>query len=405
MRPAHLARLRASRPTSATHESASVPDATKGAPIAAGNGKTASSKEDAASPTGKSLAGSGRNSASTHANSVAPSPAGGNLPASGRNRGATTTSAAGSIFATGAARSNTRKSANHGGSSAHPGNGRQTGEATGKGANTKETPENNTLRNPAAPTNTPEHELVRSTIQGLRPTKNPAVIDDSALRAFTLKSTPPGPIRRHALYIKRNWQFGAVAAPDFASVNSLAGDKPGSTVGLTVDYQSFSRLGSGLLIDRRNYAARSQDFHPPHSFYTNINVSQNNVDFVKGSFEMLEIPLNLRYDFSVTGSTLFFASAEVSSYVLTTDNGNCYINWYGREVPKGFHYPGQGNYLFSAMNLSLGVETGLSNSMSLLIAPYMKVPLGTIGFGQVQMSSVGISFSLKWAPVTSRKRR
>ncbi|HVS94972.1 MAG TPA: hypothetical protein VHE54_00750 [Puia sp.] len=261
-------------------------------------------------------------------------------------------------------------------------------------------------RNGAGVAGNKERELSRSKLQGLRPTKDGGAISDSALRAFTLKSLPPG-IRRNALYIKRNWQFGIVAAPDFASVNSLAGDKPGSTAGLTVDYQFAPRwyIGSGLLLDRRNYAADSQAFHAPESWYRSNNIDPKHVDFAKGSFEMLEIPLNLRYDFSVTGSTLFFATAGVSSYLLTTENGNCYYNWYGQEVPKGFQQRNANNYLFSVANLSLGVETGISNSWSILIAPYMKMPLRTIGFGQVQMNSVGISFSLKWAPVTSRKRR
>ena len=198
-----------------------------------------------------------------------------------------------------------------------------------------------------------------------------------------------------------------MAAPDFASVNSLAGDKPGSSIGITVDYQFAPRwyISSGLLLDRRNYAARSEDFHAPNSFYSSNGIPQTHLDFVKGSLQMLEVPLNLRYDFSVTGSTLFFASAGVSSYLLASENGNCYVHWLNGEIPKGFQYPGSDSYLFSAMNLSLGVETGLSNSMSLLIAPYLKMPLGPIGLGQLQMNSVGISFSVKWAPVTSRRRR
>src|SRR6185437_5441868 len=251
-----------------------------------------------------------------------------------------------------------------------------------------------------------ERELFRSTLPGLRPTKDPGIISDSALKAFTLKSMPPG-IRRNALYIKRNWQFGIVAAPDFASVHSLAGDKPGSTIGLTVDYQLAPRwyISSGLLLDRRNYAEDAQSFHAPMSWYSSANINPGHVDFVKGSFGMLELPLNLRYDFSITGNTLFFASAGVSSYLFAHENGNCYVNWYGQEVPKGFSPHTSDNYLFSAANLSLGVETGLSNSLSILIAPYMKMPLKPIGLGQVQMSSVGISFSVKWAPVTSRKRR
>jgi Outer membrane protein beta-barrel domain len=232
-----------------------------------------------------------------------------------------------------------------------------------------------------------------------------APIPDSNLRKFTLKSLPHGMPPR-AMYVNRNLQIGFILAPDFTSVNSLAGNRPGSTVGLTLDYQFSPHwyIGSGLLLDRKNYAARAQDYHAPTDFYQN-NVFARHLDYVKGTFEMLEIPLNLRYDFSVSGSTLFFASAGVSSYLMTTENSGMYGDPWGQQAYQPWAVPGQHNILFAAANLSLGVETGLSNSLSLLIAPYMKIPTRGMGYGQVQMSSVGINFALKFAPVISRKRK
>jgi hypothetical protein len=257
----------------------------------------------------------------------------------------------------------------------------------------------------AGTTESTARELKRSAIGGLASTKNKALIPDSNLRKFTLKSLPQG-MHQRAMYVNRNLQIGFVLAPDFTSVNSLAGNRPGSTVGLTMDYQ-FARhwyIGSGFLLDRKNYAARAGDFHTPPDFRQNNIVAQH-LDYVKGTFEMLEIPLNLRYDFSVTGSTLFFASAGVSSYLMTSENSNMYGNPWGYPSHQPCPDTGRHSYLFSAATLSLGVETGLSNSLSLLIAPYMKIPTRGVGFGQVQMSSVGINFALKFAPVISRKRK
>ena len=249
-------------------------------------------------------------------------------------------------------------------------------------------------------------ELNRSAIGGLASTKKSVLIPDSNLRKFTLKSLPQG-MHPRAMYVNRNLQIGVVLAPDFTSVNSLAGNKPGSTIGLTLDYQFAHRwyIGTGFLLDRKNYAARAQDFHTPPDFQQNNNMFAQHLDYVKGTFEMLEIPLNLRYDFSVTGSTLFFASAGVSSYLMTSENSGMYASPWGNQMY--LHCPDsvQHSYLFSAINLSLGVETGLSNSLSLLIAPYMKIPTRGVGFGQVQMSSVGINFALKFSPVISRKRK
>ncbi len=259
---------------------------------------------------------------------------------------------------------------------------------------------------PATTNSNQPRELTLSVIRGPRSLKQRPSINDSALRTYTAKASvstiQPG--KNKSLRINRSLQFGLSVAPDFSSVNSLAGDKPGSSIGLTLDYQFANHwyLSTGLLLDKKNYAARPQDYHVPHDYYWMNNLI--NVEFVKGSFNMLEIPLNLRYDFSTTGSTLFFASAGFSSYLLAGENSNYYFNLFGRDVCRSFNYSNK-NYLFSSVNLSVGVETGISNNLSLLIAPYVKLPSGSIGFGQVQMNSVGINFALKFAPVISRKRK
>jgi hypothetical protein len=193
-------------------------------------------------------------------------------------------------------------------------------------------------------------------------------------------------------------------SPDFASVNALAGDKPGSSIGLTVDYQILDRwhLGTGLLFSRKNYTARGTDYKVPHDYYRSVGLK--GVDFVKGAMNMLEIPINLRYDFSVTGNTVFFASGGVSTYLFGSERSKYYFDFFGREVCREFQYTNKQSILSSA-NLSFGVETGVSNDFSIMVAPYMKLPLSDLGFGRIRMSSVGINVGLRYSPVLSRKRK
>jgi hypothetical protein len=237
------------------------------------------------------------------------------------------------------------------------------------------------------------------------------VVDDAGLRGIASRAAAKksGPItlgKSHSpsLHIDRPLQIGFSIAPDFASVNDLAGDRPGSSFGLTLDYQIVNKLyiGTGFLYSRKNYTATAQDYHVPFGYYQMNNMHE--VDFVKGSFEFMEIPLNLRYDFSVAGNTSFFASGGMSSYFLTRENCNYFYQLFGRETSRGFNYQNNGTHLFSSVNLSIGVETGLSNDFSLLVAPYVKLPSSGIGFGQVEMSSVGINIALKYAPVLRRTR-
>jgi hypothetical protein len=255
-----------------------------------------------------------------------------------------------------------------------------------------------------------QQEMMWSQTWGLQTTRTAPLIGDSALRAFTLKTTVQQLIRRPALHVNRTLQFGLLAAPDFASVNSLAGNKPGSSVGLTLEYEFANRwyLSSGLLLSRKNYAARAPyDYHGDTSWLNKHGVDARHLNLVEGSIESLEVPLDLRYDFSVAGSTLFFASAGLSSYLLTSEN-SIFITGFGtpsQQESPSLKVPGGHSYLFSELNLSVGVETGLSNSLSLLIAPYWKLPVRDVGFGQIQMTSVGVNFVLKFSPVISRRRR
>ncbi|HVW58479.1 MAG TPA: hypothetical protein VHC48_00540 [Puia sp.] len=243
--------------------------------------------------------------------------------------------------------------------------------------------------------------------------RNHPTISDSALRAIAAQ-TPvnPGKKSSPSLRIDRSLTFGLQVAPDFSSVNSLAGDKAGSSIGFTVDYQFANRLriGSGLFLTKKIYTARASDYHVPdapgpNDYYRSIGI-YNHVDFVKGSMTMLEIPLTLRYDFSVTGNTVFFASGGLSTYLFGNEDCRYYYfsPFVGQEVHKGLQYSNKPG-IFSTANLSLGVETGISNDLSIMLAPYMKLPVSDLGFGKIRMSSVGISVGIRYSPVLSRKRQ
>ena len=246
-------------------------------------------------------------------------------------------------------------------------------------------------------------ELTFSSVRGpVRVTPGPNVVVDNP--------TNVGERVHHGLHVNRSLTFGLMAGPDYSSVNSLSGQRPGSTVGITADYQFANHwyVGSGLLFSRKIYAAAPQDFHTPPDYYRQnmIGTPGSDVDYIKGSFNMLEVPVNIRYDFNTGGNLLFFISAGASSYFFTRENCGYYFNWYNTRgvVDKQMTYSNHPDNLFASLNLSIGAELGISNSVSVLMAPYYKIPIRNLGFGQVQLSSVGINFAFRIAPVISRKR-
>jgi hypothetical protein len=268
----------------------------------------------------------------------------------------------------------------------------------------------NTSGAPAAPATTRSpRDLTFSAVRGPARLAGVGRIDDSALRAFTLASLRPPIHNKGGLHVNRSLVFGIIGGPDYASVNSLSGDRPGSTIGVTVDYQFINHLyiGTGLLFSRKIFAAFPQDYHVPDSYYRDNGMGMSGgVSYIKGAFTMLEIPLNLRWDFNTSDNSLFFISAGTSSYLLDRQNCGYYYNFYNPRnlLVKEITYTNQPSNLFATVNFSAGAEFGLTNSLSFLIGGYVKAPTRGIGFGQVDMTSFGLTFGLHFAPVISRKR-
>jgi hypothetical protein len=233
-------------------------------------------------------------------------------------------------------------------------------------------------------------------------------ISDSALRAINLSNIRQ-PIRDRILHINRSLVFGIVGGPDYASVSSVSGQRPGVTIGATVDYQFINHLyiGTGLLFTRKIFTAFPQDYHVPGNYYWDNGMAMGGgVNVIKGGFNMLEVPVNLRWDFNTSDNSLFFVGVGTSSYLFTRQNCSYYYNGYNPRTlsSKEISYYNQPSDLFASLNFSAGAEFGLSNSLSVLFGGYVKMPTRGIGFGQVDLTSVGLTFGIHYAPVISRKR-
>jgi hypothetical protein len=59
-------------------------------------------------------------------------------------------------------------------------------------------------------------------------------------------------------------------------------------------------------------------------------------------------------------------------------------------------YPSTERHWFSILNLSGGFEKKISKWFSIQAEPYLKIPLTGVGYGNIELSSYGIYFSLKF---------
>jgi hypothetical protein len=171
-----------------------------------------------------------------------------------------------------------------------------------------------------------------------------------------------------------------VSTVKFQSVNQL-----GFSLGAIVGYRFNKHLAveTGLLWDKKYYHTKGEYFKNP-----NIPIAANaNID---GNCNMLEIPVNIRYDFAAEKNHSFFAKAGLSSYLMMKDN----YSWRSPNnypVYKSYNAPSN---VFSILQLSAGYERAISSKINVQVEPYMKIPLQGVGTGNMPISSVGIYFGI-----------
>lgn len=195
---------------------------------------------------------------------------------------------------------------------------------------------------------------------------------------------------------EKGLQIGLVAGPDMSNVKFTDMDKAGYNVGLQIGYRFNDRwlINTGLLYTRKNYTAQGKDFTKPNNSWW----QNKDLHGAQGYCAMFDIPLNIRYDFSVNKKQRWFASAGASSYIMTNEDYTYDYSYTGSSTIRQTSWKSDSSstYLFSIVNLSAGFERALNKRFSLQAEPYFKFPLKGLGYGKLDLNSYGIYFSVKY---------
>ena len=224
--------------------------------------------------------------------------------------------------------------------------------------------------------------------------------DSLALVALALPFRPadllalPRPRPTLAAYRLR---LGVVAAPVLSTVRADRLTAPGSNLGVQLDYQLGRRwrISTGYLYSVSRYLARGTDYHLPTSYSMPHGWVISNVDAV---CRIIDIPLNLRYDLWQRPRYQVFASVGLSSLLMRREQYTYdYEPSYGRPVPSySWELSNGSQHILQILNLSAGYERAVGPRWTVQAEPFVKLPLGGVGYGAVRLSSAGISFSLKY---------
>lgn len=195
------------------------------------------------------------------------------------------------------------------------------------------------------------------------------------------------------------------ASPDLSSIGLKNFDRPGSNAGLAIQYQLTDRLSvnTGAMYSTKRYQSNASEYAWPDNWAKDVLP-----EGIMGDCKMIDIPLNVRYDwllrrrgdgraparwFASAGLTSYFIKHEVYDYEFANpaDPRIMYWGWDNQKAGMG-----GGSFGFSNLNISAGYERPITNRLSWQVEPFMKVPLKQVGYFKIRLLSTGAFVGLRY---------
>ncbi|MBB6002176.1 hypothetical protein [Arcicella rosea] len=219
------------------------------------------------------------------------------------------------------------------------------------------------------------------------------------LPAFEQESEKASDVRP-LVPIKRFNRFGIrlAIAPDANAIEKLEKFAFGKSAGILFEYNLTKRfvLQTGAIYTYKKYNTGIENYHAWAKNWATRPVLPTSVE---GDCEILDIPINIRYNLLLQPKSTWFVSAGVSSYLMLTEG---YEYYYPETATVPINFPRyvtwkrDNDYFTSILNISFGFEKKINQHISIQAEPYLKAPLKEVGRGKVNLYSSGVLFSLKY---------
>lgn len=193
---------------------------------------------------------------------------------------------------------------------------------------------------------------------------------------------------------KKGFFVGLVGGVDVSTVKYSYASKPGYNIGATIGYRFNNHwsVQTGAVYTQKNYKMKGADFNPPKGSWA----SYYNFETVDGYCKMWDIPIIGTYHFNSSSKSNTFVSIGTSSYFMKAENYNYLYELNNQYYTRSANYNSNDQHLFALLHISAGVEKTIGKNISTIIEPYAKLPLGGVGYGNIQLSSFGLNFSVQY---------
>jgi hypothetical protein len=193
---------------------------------------------------------------------------------------------------------------------------------------------------------------------------------------------------------KAFFSLGAGFSPDFSTVGMGNFVSPGVRWNFMAEVGVSRRfmINTGIIWVNNKYEAEGEDYHAPPRYWKKGIAA----DEAYGECVMLDIPLNVRYNFLISGRHQFFISGGASTYILLKEDYYFEYEVEDPELPQHWGTDKVSVYPFKIVNLSVGYQYQLGRKGALQIEPFIKIPTAGVGWGEVDLQTLGVYFMYKY---------
>ncbi len=106
---------------------------------------------------------------------------------------------------------------------------------------------------------------------------------------------------------------------------------------------------------------------------------------------MLELPMNLKYNFKTSSKHSWFVVSGLSSYFIKAEDYDYTYEGNGQLTYWHMNYKNSSSSLATVINANIGYERKAGKTGTLRIEPYLKLPVKGYGWGRMPIMSTGLN--------------
>ena len=190
--------------------------------------------------------------------------------------------------------------------------------------------------------------------------------------------------------------IGLTYAPDLTSTGFFNRQQLAQSFGVQFVYKINRKWGlqTGISYVKKKYEADPENYEP-YENYWQYKTNGYIPDEVYGNCGVIDIPVNITFNWSGAGRFSFVTTAGISSYFLLDEEYYYEFDNYPN-ASYGWSTTENSRFIGGIINASFGVSVKVNKRTSLLMEPYLKIPVQNVGYGNLKLFSTGSFFTIRY---------